>query len=740
VLASLNHPNIGAIYGLAEETGRQALVLEFVEGTSLAERLEAGPLPVAEALAIARQVALALEAAHQGGIVHRDLKPANIIVTPDSAVKVLDFGLAKATSGAASDAGLTGVLAPGAVLGTPSYMAPEQAEGLAVDHRADTWAFGCILFEMLAGTRAFDGRRPEEALARIIERAPDFQLLPPATPEPVKRLLRRALARDPRQRPDGIGEAIAAIDAATQGAAWRRRAAVVTAAAASILLLAGILAGLPGVWRPVAPDAVRFAVPIPASEQLLPSAQQVAAISPDGRTIVYRAIRDGRAELFVRTLGELASRPLTGERHASGPFFSPDGAWIGFDGDGVLLKIPVAGGTPVAICDAPGGAIGSWGADTIVFATSTARGLQRVPAGGGPARPLTTLDRDAGDVAHAFPHVLPRGDAALFTIVRDTGHEIAVVRFDTGVVHSLLSGSQPRYIRPGYLIFARAGALWAAPFDDRRLAVTGEAVRVLDEIDTAGGAAVQYAVSDAGTLVYAPRREEVPDRTIAWLDLDGAESPAPLSPARYTRAALSPDGSRLALAVSDEGGADIWVADLAGGPPRRLTAGPAVDAAPLWSPDGRTIVFRSDREGGGLFRLAADGTGAIDRLTLAKDSQGGGTSRLCCRVAQPFRAAIRSADDTPGSRAGCRPAGLKACATADGALSTQVNPGVGEAGQRMDGGPRPALVEFGPPDQLEELHARARVLRGSRRASRSSPRPSSASRRRASTCRGAWPP
>jgi eukaryotic-like serine/threonine-protein kinase len=621
VLASLNHPNIGAIYGLADETGRPALVLEFVEGASLATLLEHGPLPIAQALAIARQAALALDAAHQGGVVHRDLKPANIVVTPEGTVKVLDFGLAKAASGAAPDAGLTGVLAPGTVLGTPSYMAPEQAEGRPVDHRADTWAFGCILFEMLTGTRAFDGGNPEQALARILEGAPDFQLLPPATPEAVRRLLRRTLARDPGARPARVGEAVLAIDAVTRGAATRRRAAVATGVAASILLLAGALAGLSGAWpwRPAPPAAVRSAVPIPASEQLLPSAQQVAAISPDGRTLVYRAIREGQASLFVRTLGELTSRPLTGAGHASGPFFSPDGTWIAFDGDGVLQKVPLAGGTPVTLSYAPGGASASWGGDTIVFSTSTARGLHRVPAGGGPARPLTTVDREAGEAAHAFPHVLPRGDAALFTIVRDTGPEVATVRFDTGAVQSLLPGSQPRYLRPGYVIFARGASLWAAPFDERRLAVTGAAVRVLDEVDTAG-AAVQYAVSNTGTLIYAPRREAAPERTIAWLDLDGRESLAPLAPARYTRVALSPDGTRLALAASEGGRADIWIADLAGGSPRRLTADSTVNAAPLWSPDGRTIVVRSDREGGGLFLLAADGTGAAERLTSAQDA------------------------------------------------------------------------------------------------------------------------
>jgi eukaryotic-like serine/threonine-protein kinase len=623
VLASLNHPNIGAIYGLAEDSGRQALVLEFVEGTSLAERLQSGPLPAPDALAIARQVALALECAHQCGVVHRDLKPANIVVTSEGTVKVLDFGLAKAAGGPASSPELTGVLTPGAVLGTPSYMAPEQAEGQAVDQRTDIWAFGCILFEMLTGARAFDGGTPGKALTQILSRPPDFQMLPPTTSEPIRRLLRRTLAADPGQRPADMSEVLGAIDRAARGAGVRRRAIIGTAAVAGVLLLAGIIAALPGPWpwRGARPAAVRFALPIPASEQLLPSGQPVAAISPDGRTLVYRAIRDGRAELFLRTLGELESQRLPGTVQGSGPFFSPDGAWVGFNGDGVLQRVSVAGGGgPVTICDAPGGANASWGGETIVFSTSTTRVLQRVAAGGGQPVPLTTLDREAGDLAHAFPHVLPRGDAALFTIVREGGAQVAVVRFGTADVRTLLAGSQPRYVHTGHLLFARGGTLWAVAFDDRRLALTGDPVPVLNDLDTTGGAAVHFSVSDNGTLVYAPRREEVPERTIAWVDFSGAESDAALPPGRYARAALAPDGARVALAASDGGNADIWIADLSGdGTLHRLTDEPAADTAPLWSPDGRRIVFRSDREGGGLFTRAVDGEG-VERLTAAGDA------------------------------------------------------------------------------------------------------------------------
>jgi eukaryotic-like serine/threonine-protein kinase len=617
VLASLNHPNIGAIYGLADESGRQALVLEFIEGTSLAARLAAGPLPIGEALALARQVARALEYAHSRGVVHRDLKPANIVVTAEGTVKVLDFGLAKAAAGgAASD--LTAILAPGAVMGTPAYMAPEQAAGHAVDHRADLWAYGCILFEMFSGVRAFDGDVPGEALARIFDRPPDLQALPRGTPGGVRRLLRRLLAKEPGHRPAGMREVLGTLEMAGRPVRqWRRGA--LAAAAAGFVLLAGFTARFPEFWLwHRAPAATRFAVPIPPSEQLLPSGQQVAAISPDGRSLVYRAIRDGRAGLFARTLGELESRPLTGTGHAAGPFFSPDGAWVGFDGDGVLRKVAFSGGEPVTICDAPGGADGSWAGDTIVFSTATARVLHRVPAGGGTAVPLTALDREAGDLAHVFPHVLPRGDAALFTIVREGSAEIATIRFDSGEIRTLLTGSQPRYVPGGHLVFARGDALWVVRFDERRLAVVGEPALALEGLDLTSGA-VHFSISGDGALVYAPRREDVPLRSIAWVDLRGVEAPTPVPPGRYVRAALAPDGTRLALAATGDGAGAIWIANLAHDAALHRLPGEPADAAPLWSPDGLQVVFRSDRGGKGLF-IRPVGKGPVDRLTAAGDA------------------------------------------------------------------------------------------------------------------------
>jgi serine/threonine-protein kinase len=629
LLASLNHPNIAAIYGLAHDQERQALVLEFVEGPTLAERTARGPIAVADAIAVARQVALALDAAHQRGIVHRDLKPANIKVTFDGTVKVLDFGLAKAlTTNAADEAAPAGLTAmwkpPGARLGTPAYMAPEQALGQPVDQRADIWAFGCVLYEMLTGKRAFDGDTAGEVVARVIERDVDFARLPSSVPEPLQRLLRRTLVKDPRRRLSSMADAVLELEDAEPEthAAWRIRAGgPVVRTVLGLALLAGLgalaLLGLPRAWWAPPAPAVRLAVPVPARDLLLVSGQQVAAISPDGRTIVYRAVREGQVHLFLRTLDSLDSHPIPGTENAAAPFFSPDGSWIGFDGDGVLRKVSLAGGSPVTICEAPGGANASWGGGTIVFATGTSRILYRAPDGGGAARPLTTLDADRGDLSHGFPHVMPGGTAALFTIHTSARRHVAVVRLDTGEVRVLTEGTQPRYVAGGRLLFARNDTLWAVPFDERRLELTGDPQPVLEGLDTAGGSAVHFAVSTGGTLMYVPRREEVRERRIVWVDRAGIETPVPFEPKRYTRASLSPDGQRIAVALAEGANTDIWIGEPGQDTLIRLTRAPTSETAPLWSPDGRSIVFRSDRDGGGLFLASVHAPGDVRRLTAS---------------------------------------------------------------------------------------------------------------------------
>ena len=621
LLASLNHPNIAAIYGVAEEEGRAALVLEHVEGPTLAERLAARPLPQVEALEIARQIALALDAAHQHAIVHRDLKPANVKVTADGTVKVLDFGLARTLAPSSPESATSSLtsemLLKGAMLGTAAYMAPEQIRGEPAGERADIWAFGCVLYEMLAGTRAFEGETTTRTLSLVLDTEPDLARLPATTPEPVRRLVRKLLVKDPERRLPSMADALTAIDGVLSvrgGRPWWQTPA---ALAGAIVIVA--VGWLTWSWQAAEPTAsmsslpvVRLGVPVPASDSLLPSQQQVAAISPDGSTIVYRAVRDGRPQLFARSLTTLQSEPIPGTENAAAPFFSPDGRWIAFDGDGALRKIAVAGGSPVTICEAPGGANASWAADTIVFTTTSGRVLQTVPSAGGVPATLTSLSRARGDVSHEHPFLLPDGRLALFTVTTRERQHVAAVRLDTGEVHLLTEGAQPRYVRGGYLVFVRGGTLWAAPFVPDTLQLS-DARPVLDGLDTVGGSA-HFAVSGNGALLYVPAREEVRDRRLVWLDREGAESPLPIAPARYQRAALAPDGRHFAVVQSIDNNTDIWIGDVSAPSLARLTREPSTDTAPLWAPDGRSIVFRSDRDGGGLFRVEVDG-GGVTRLT-----------------------------------------------------------------------------------------------------------------------------
>lgn len=622
MLASLNHPNVGIIYGIVEARGRRALVLEYVEGETLAERIARRPLPIHDLLAIARQIALALDTAHRRGIIHRDLKPANIKITPDGTVKVLDFGLARAMSKESGDAGaLTSSwhVVP-AALGTPGYMAPEQVLGQPVDARADLWAFGCLLYEMLTGSRVFGGAHAAEVMSAVIHRDPDLQKLPASTPDPLRRLLARLLVKDTARRLASMADVIVALDATTRRAARRRpRTAVAAALLASAAVGALVINGTVSRWWRGSPDPVRLAVPVPASDSLLLSGQQVAALSPDGRTVVYRAIRGGRTQLFARRLDSLESTPIDDTVHGSAPFFSPDGRWLGFDGDGGLKKVPLDGGPAVPICEAPGGANASWGRDVIVFAPATGTGgiVSRVSPEGGRPGPLTRLDAARGDRAHAFPHVLPGGDAALFTIVTSDSPLVAAVRFNSREVSVLLEGSQPQYVSGGYLVFVRGESLWAVPFDERTLMVAGDARPVVDRVDTTGGSTAHFAISAEGTLLYTPPREEARVRRVVWLDRAGTETALPVPPAGYSRAALSPDGTRAALAMAKEGDSDIWIANVETGAMTRLTDEPSNDTAPLWSLDGQSVVFRSDRDGGGLFRIATGG-GEIVRLTTTR--------------------------------------------------------------------------------------------------------------------------
>jgi Tol biopolymer transport system component len=641
-LAAVSHPGIAAIYDVHESMGLVALVLELVEGPTLADRLSAGPLPPAQAIIIARQLIDAITAAHERGIVHRDLKPANVKVRPDGAVKVLDFGLARAASGDGLGAAdehadappdllsITTLAAqPGIVLGTASYMSPEQTRGRRVDHRTDIWAFGCVLFEMLAGARAFGGDTVNDVMARVLEREPDYTRLPATTPPSLGRLIRKCLQKDVDRRLGHIGdarfdldEAVAESPVAEAGAdvdepVTRRTLAI--AAGVALLGVAGALTTWVALHRPDAAVVVtRLAVPLPVSQELVVGQLDAIALASTGRTLVYRAREGGVMRLYVRGLDAATATAIPGTENVSGHTVSPDGRWIAFGRDGKLFKASLAGGSPVAIADAPGGVAVAWAPDdTIVFASGTGHGLLRAPAAGGAITPQTTIDPVRGDQAHTWPAVSPDGETIAFTIATASRHVIAVSDRHGEGVRVLTDGRQPQFLSRDVLVFARENRLWAARLDASR-ALVREPVQVLEPIDrsTLNGFA-HFAASADGSIVYVPERPRSGQDALVWVDRRGREQTAEVEAHGIARFALSRDGGRIALGVSEPDNRDVWVYDRTRRSLGRLTRHPALDTAPVWSPDGKQIAFRSDRDGGGIFLAAADGAGEARRLTHA---------------------------------------------------------------------------------------------------------------------------
>ena len=654
VLASLNHPNIAHIYGLDRQDGREGqdanatmfLVMELVEGEELAQRIARGPLGVGDALAIAKQIAEALEAAHERGIVHRDLKPANIKVRDDGTVKVLDFGLAKATDpGGASSAEPT--KAPtiavhatqaGIILGTAAYMSPEQASGKAVDKRSDLWAFGVVLMEMLTGRRVFDGETVSHVVAAVLTTDPDWAALPPNTPASIRTLLRRCLERDRKYRIDSAAAARLEIDDAmtlrpadTRPAGRARRIGVLPLA---FVLAAGALAAVLATWAlwrpapPAAPPPMRFTMTMPPSLPLtLGGTDHDLALAPDGSFLVYRS--GSRGQLVVRRLDRLDGAPLTGVVNARWPFVSPDSRWIGYvENNTTLNKIAVSGGSPIVVAHLPGLTFGATWVDdaTIVAATfNTTTGLLRVPAAGGEPTVLTTVDQAHGEVGHWFPESLPGGRALLFTIAaaKPEDQQIAVLDLQTGQRRTLLRGGHDaQYVASGHLVYGAGSGLSAVRFDLARLTVVGDPVRVVEGLEATSIGAVNAAVTRTGTLVYVPGGAGGTTlRSLVWVDRQGRETPIPAPPRAYVSPRLSPDGTRVALEIRDQE-QDIWTWDLARQTLTRLTFDPAIDLAPVWTPDGRRIVFASTRSGApNLFVRPADGTGMDVRLTTSKNRQ-----------------------------------------------------------------------------------------------------------------------
>jgi Tol biopolymer transport system component len=634
-LAALNHPNVAHIYGLEKSAGIDALVLELVEGETLAERIARGPVPVPEALEIARQIGDALEAAHEKGIVHRDLKPANVKVTPEGRVKVLDFGLAKAVAGdtLSSDATQSPTLTAaatkaGVVIGTAAYMSPEQARGQAVDKRADIWAFGAVLYEMLTGKRAFGGDTVSDTLASVLVRDPDWSALPTSTTSAVRRVIKRCLDRNPKTRLHDIADARLEMDetvdagepsAAPVVVAARRGRHTVWLLVASLgaATIAAILAS--GFWKrnPIPARTMRFEVGIPSEV----TAYGLPVISPDGRILAFDAVDStGKRRIWIRPLDALQAHPLPGTEGTGRVFWSPDSRYLGFFTNGNLQKVDVSGGPPQKICDAPTGQSGSWGPNgVIVFDGSGDKDpIWRVPARGGSPVPLVE------GVNIGWPEFLPDGKHFLYSSIPSKATAMGrIASLDSketlpvGPVESQMS-----YVEPGYVLFVRGGTLVAQPFDAKVLKTTGEALPLAERVGTDRFFESLFSVSREGTLAYRTGRFASP---LVWVDRGGKEIETVGDPAQYLDPALSPDGHRLIVEAVDGKirESDLWVRDLSRNVNSRLTfSKDDREKYPVWSVDGERVAYTLNSD---LVERPADGQGTdtplvkSDELKYASD-------------------------------------------------------------------------------------------------------------------------
>ena len=624
VLASLNHPNIAAIYGLDHANGVKALVMELVEGEDLAERIARGAIPVDEALPIATQIAEALEAAHDHGVIHRDLKPANVKVRPDGTVKVLDFGLAKALEPTAVMSGVSqsptittpAISQAGVILGTAAYMSPEQARGRVVDKRTDVWAFGCVLFEMLTGARAFGGDTVTDTLARVLEREPDWHMLPASLPTAVRTVLDRCLRKDPAKRIHDISDARIELEndapanqppAAHPGRRWSHTQMI--AIAVGGLLIGGGITGAIVAKPPREAVAGRQALRIPIDSSSAPlireqevdgQAEQPFSVSQDGRYLVYigRPAAEAPAQLILRALDQQDATGLAGTTGARHPFFSPDGQWIAYwSPDGVWKRVLRTGGNPVELWHSSGVSRGgTWLADNsiVVANTATASGLLQIPFDGGEPKVLTRLA--PGELNHWYPSALPGGRGVLFSTIRSDRSEVSVLDFSSGRTKTLIRDAGAGvYVEPGYLVYAIPGALRARRFDLQRLEALGESVSVLDGVRS-GNAEAAFAASRNGLLVFAPGASGAAERrSIVWVDRSGREQSVGVPLHAYFHPRLSRDDARLAVVARDED-QDLWLWDFNQRALTRLTSGSARELNPVWLPDNEHLLYASRTE------------------------------------------------------------------------------------------------------------------------------------------------
>ena len=651
-IASLNHPHICTLHDIGHQDGTDFLVMEYLEGETLAQRLVKGPLPLDQVLHYAIEIADALDKAHRKGITHRDLKPGNIMLTK-SGTKLLDFGLAKLKQEVApanvhlsqlptANEPLT---AQGTIVGTLQYMAPEQLEGKEVDARTDIFAFGAVVYEMTTGKRAFEGKSQASVIGAILkDDPPPISSLQPMTPPQLDRVVKKCLAKEAEGRWQAASDLKNALEWIAEGGSQvtlmptaaskdirslGRRAAILGLGA---LVLGAAIAGL-AVWnlKPVStpPKPVtRTVINLPPGQQLAGlDAGPAVALSPDGTHLAYVAAQGGTQQLYLRTMDNLDAKPISGTEGADEPFFSPDGLWVGFFAGNRLKKVSVTGGAALDLGDAVNPRGASWGSQGIItFAPTNLSTLHQVSDVGGTSRPLTRFEN--GETAHRWPEFLPGGRAVLFAAgvagATFTSLHVAVQSVGTGERRNLVpTGTQPRFAPSGYLVYVQGGTLTAVPFDAQQLTVTGAAVPVLEGVlQSAGGGAAQYSFSATGSLVYIPGGVQATQRKVVWVSRNGKEDPLVAPAHAYRGPRLSPDGRRIAMAIEEQE-TQIWLYDLSRDTLTRSTFEGNQNYNAVWTPDGKRIAFQSDKPGPvNVFWQLADGSGGLERLTTSEYLQG----------------------------------------------------------------------------------------------------------------------
>jgi hypothetical protein len=642
-ISQLSHPHICALYDVGREGETEYLVMEYLEGETLLDRLAKGPLPLEQTLRYGQEIADSLDKAHRQGIVHRDLKPGNVMITK-SGVKLLDFGLAKAMAPTTPPSSLTslpthqGLTQEGTILGTFQYMAPEQLEGKDADARTDIFAFGAVLYEMATGRKAFAAGSQASLITAIMSSEPPaISTVQPTAPPALERVIRTCLAKDPEDRWQSAGDlkrelrwvgagsstaAPSAVPAVRARRPWREALAWGLAAAAIVAVAALLLLGRGAVGSGAPASPLQLSLDLLPGEKLALAANDssgVLQLAPDGRHMAYVVRKGATTELKLRRLDTGETRAVPGTIGAWNPFFSPDGSWIGFTtagrGNGVLRKVALGGGAPFDVADkaTPRGAV--WGEDgTIYFTPDLYGGISRVSQDGGAVQPVTELDKADGEKSHRWPTLLPGGKALVYAALtgRDWNDaQIVLKRLDTGQRRVLLrGGTSPLYAPSGHLVYARKGSLYAARFDLARLAVAGQPVEVTRDVYLEWSGAAGAAFTPSGLLVYIPSSSVQSRRILTRVDRTGGGGPLSDRREEFAEPVISPDGTRIALQFDST----VWIFDIARKTFTQLTSG-ARAQRPIWTPDSKTILYAFEKSGPwNIFSRPADGSGTEQQL------------------------------------------------------------------------------------------------------------------------------